>query len=93
MQGKIFDSWSGTKLKLSLLIVSLVVTLVACASAPPLPPARPKPATIAVVLGGRGIQGFRSYRCFEGSGSSENSHPHGCGYERRQSGWQLIRIG
>ena len=58
MQERMFNSWSGTKLKESLFIVFLVVTLVACASAPPLPPARPKPATIAVVLGGGGSKGF-----------------------------------
>jgi NTE family protein len=58
MQRKIFDSWIGTKLKVSLLMVSLVVTLVACATTPPIPPAHPKPATIAVVLGGGGSKGF-----------------------------------
>jgi NTE family protein len=58
MLGKMFASWSCTKLKVSLLMVSLVVTLVACATTPPLPPVHPKPATIAVVLGGGGSKGF-----------------------------------
>ena len=39
-------------------MVSLVVTLVACATMPSQPPAHPKPATIAVVLGGGGSKGF-----------------------------------
>ena len=56
MQGKIFDSWGGTKLKVSLLMVSLVVTLVACATTPP--PVHLKPATIAVVLGAGASKGF-----------------------------------
>src|SRR5664280_1972325 len=58
MLGKIFASWSGTKFKVSLFMVSLVVTLVACATTPPLPPARLKPATIAVVLGAGASKGF-----------------------------------
>jgi NTE family protein len=56
MPGKMFASWSGTKLKVSLLMISLAVTLVACATVPP--PVPPKPATIAVVLGGGGSKGF-----------------------------------
>ena len=56
MIGKMFTSWSGTKLKVSLLMVFLVLTLVACATVPP--PVPPKPATIAVVLGGGGSKGF-----------------------------------
>src|SRR5271157_4304025 len=56
MFGKMFASWSGTKLKVFLLMGSLVVTLAACATVPP--PAPPKPATIAVVLGGGGSKGF-----------------------------------
>lgn len=58
MQGKIFDSWHGTKFDLSLLMVSLVVTLIACAAPPPLPPVHPKLATIAVVLGAGASKGF-----------------------------------
>jgi NTE family protein len=56
MQAKKIDSWSGTKLKISLLMVFLVLTLVACATVPP--PVPPKPARIAVVLGGGGSKGF-----------------------------------
>lgn len=56
MQRKILDSCSGAKLKISLLMVSLVLTLVACATVPP--PVPPKPARIAVVLGGGGSKGF-----------------------------------
>jgi NTE family protein len=56
MQAKKFDSWSGTKLKISLLMIFLVLTLVACATVPP--PVPPKPARIAVVLGGGGSKGF-----------------------------------
>jgi len=56
MHGKKFVSWSGTKLKVSLFMVFLVLTLVACATVPP--PTHPKPATIAVVLGGGGSKGF-----------------------------------
>ena len=56
MLGKMFASWSGTKLKVSLLMVSLVVTLVACATVPP--PVPTKPATIAVVLGAGASKGF-----------------------------------
>ena len=56
MHGKKFFSWSGTKLKVSLFMVFLVLTLVACATVPP--PTHPKPATIAVVLGGGGSKGF-----------------------------------
>jgi NTE family protein len=56
MQAKKFDSWSGTKLKISLLIFFLVLALVACATVPP--PVPPKPARIAVVLGGGGSKGF-----------------------------------
>jgi NTE family protein len=58
MLGKMFASWHGTKFKVSLFMVSLVVTLVACATTPPLPPARLKPATIAVVLGAGASKGF-----------------------------------
>jgi NTE family protein len=58
MLGKMFASWSGTKLKVFLLIIFLVLTLVACATTPPLPPAHPKPATIAVVLGAGASKGF-----------------------------------
>jgi NTE family protein len=58
MHGKIFAKWSVTKLNIFLLMLSLVLTLVACATAPPLPPARPKPATIAVVLGAGASKGF-----------------------------------
>jgi NTE family protein len=58
MHGKIFAKWSVTKLNIFLLMVSLVLTLVACATAPPQPPARPKPATIAVVLGAGASKGF-----------------------------------
>ena len=57
MLGKMFASWSGTKLKVSLLMVSLVVTLAACATVPP-PAPPPKPATIAVVLGAGASKGF-----------------------------------
>lgn len=56
MQRKIFDSCRGAKLKISLLMVFLVLTLVACATVPP--PVPPKPARIAVVLGGGGSKGF-----------------------------------
>jgi len=56
MQRKILDSCSGAKLKISLLMVFLVLTLVACATVPP--PVPPKPARIAVVLGGGGSKGF-----------------------------------
>ena len=56
MQRKIFDSCSGANLKVSLLMVFLVLTLVACATVPP--PVPPKPAIIAVVLGGGGSKGF-----------------------------------
>ena len=56
MQIKIIDSCSGAKLKISLLMVFLVLTLVACATVPP--PVPPKPARIAVVLGGGGSKGF-----------------------------------
>jgi len=56
MQRKILDSCSGAKLKISLLMVSLVLTLVACATVPP--PVPPKPARIAVVLGGGGSKVF-----------------------------------
>lgn len=56
MLGKMFTLWSGTKIKVSLLMVFLVLTLVACATVPP--PVPPKPATIAVVLGGGGSKGF-----------------------------------
>jgi NTE family protein len=58
MLGKMFTSWSDKKLKVSLLMVVLVLTLIACATTPPRPPAHPKPATIAVVLGGGGSKGF-----------------------------------
>jgi NTE family protein len=58
MLGKMFASWSGTKLKVSLLMVSLLVTMAACVTTPPLPPAHPKPATIAVVLGAGASKGF-----------------------------------
>jgi NTE family protein len=59
MLGKMFASWSGTKLKVFLLIIFLVLTLAACATTPPpLPPAHPKPATIAVVLGAGASKGF-----------------------------------
>jgi NTE family protein len=58
MHAKMFVSWSFTKLNVSLLVVSLVLTLVACATAPPLPPAHPKPVTIAVVLGAGASKGF-----------------------------------
>jgi NTE family protein len=37
---------------------SLVLMLVACVTTPPLPPAHPKPATIAVVLGAGASKGF-----------------------------------
>ena len=37
---------------------SLVLMLAACATTPPLPPAHPKPATIAVVLGAGASKGF-----------------------------------
>jgi NTE family protein len=56
MFGKMFVSWSGAKLKVFLLMGSLVVTLVACATVPP--PVPPKPATIAVVLGAGASKGF-----------------------------------
>jgi NTE family protein len=56
MPGKMFASWSGTKLKVSLLMVSLVVTLAACATVPP--PVPTKPAQIAVVLGAGASKGF-----------------------------------
>jgi NTE family protein len=58
MLGKIFASWSGTKIKVSLLVGSLVLILAACVTTPPLPPAHPKPATIAVVLGAGASKGF-----------------------------------
>ncbi|MGA2780565.1 MAG: patatin-like phospholipase family protein [Smithella sp.] len=58
MQTKIFDSWSGTKLKVSLLMISLAFTLVACATVPPPAPPPPKQATIAVVLGAGASKGF-----------------------------------
>jgi NTE family protein len=58
MLGKMFASWSGTKLKVSLFMGSLVLMLVACVTTPPLPPAHPKPATIAVVLGAGASKGF-----------------------------------
>src|SRR5271157_3811742 len=56
MFGKMFASWSGTKLKVFLLMGFLVVTLAACATVPP--PAPPKPAKIAVVLGAGASKGF-----------------------------------
>jgi NTE family protein len=56
MQGKIFESNNGSGLKISLLICFLVLTLVACATVPS--PVPPKPARIAVVLGGGGSKGF-----------------------------------
>jgi NTE family protein len=56
MQSNIFDSCNGAKLKISLLMVFLVLTLVACATVPP--PVPPRPARIAVVLGGGGSKGF-----------------------------------
>lgn len=56
MQAKILDSCSGAKLKISLLLYFLLLTLVACATVPPTVP--PKQARIAVVLGGGGSKGF-----------------------------------
>lgn len=58
MLGKMFASWHGTKFKVFLFIIPLVLTLAACATTPPLPPARLKPATIAVVLGAGASKGF-----------------------------------
>ena len=58
MRAKIFDSWSGTKLKVSLLMIFLVLTLVACATVPPPAPPPLKLATIAVVLGAGASKGF-----------------------------------
>jgi len=55
---KMFASWSGTKLKVFLLIIFLVLMLATCVTTPPLPPAPPKPATIAVVLGAGASKGF-----------------------------------
>jgi NTE family protein len=58
MQAKKFDSWSGTKLKVYLLMIFLILTLAACATVPPPAPPPPKPATIAVVLGAGASKGF-----------------------------------
>ena len=55
---KMFAPWSGTKLKVFLLIIFLVLMLATCVTTPPLPPAPPKPATIAVVLGAGASKGF-----------------------------------
>jgi NTE family protein len=55
---KMFAPWSGTKLKVFLLIIFLVLMLAACVTTPPLSPAHPKPATIAVVLGAGASKGF-----------------------------------
>ena len=55
---KMFASWSGTKLKVFLLIIFLVLMLAACITTPPLSPAHPKPAMIAVVLGAGASKGF-----------------------------------
>jgi NTE family protein len=56
MQREKFDLWSGTKLKVFLCVIFLVLTLVACATVPR--PAPPKQATIAVVLGAGASKGF-----------------------------------
>ena len=55
---KMFAPWSGTKLKVFLLIIFLVLMLAACITTPPLSPAHPKPAMIAVVLGAGASKGF-----------------------------------
>ena len=55
---KMFAPWSGTKLKVFLLIIFLVLMLAACVTTPPLSPAHPKPAMIAVVLGAGASKGF-----------------------------------
>jgi len=56
MQRNKFESYRSARLKISLLIVFLILTLVSCATVPP--PVPPKPARIAVVLGGGGSKGF-----------------------------------
>ncbi len=58
MQAKKFDSWSGAKRKVYLLMIFLILTLAACATVPPPAPPPPKPATIAVVLGAGASKGF-----------------------------------
>jgi NTE family protein len=58
MEAKIFDLWSGTKLKVYLLMIFMILTLAACATVPPPAPPPPKPATIAVVLGAGASKGF-----------------------------------
>ncbi|MCX5848647.1 MAG: patatin-like phospholipase family protein [Deltaproteobacteria bacterium] len=55
MRRKINYSWNGEKFKIFLLIIFSVLMFSACATVPPVPP---KPATIAVVLGGGGSKGF-----------------------------------
>jgi NTE family protein len=51
-----FDFRNSTKLKVFLFMVFPVLMMVACATVPP--PVPPKPAQIAVVLGGGGSKGF-----------------------------------